>query len=193
VRLWLVGSLSWAITVGWLMWPGHAPQDYARYWYYRLAHREVLEERRSNEVAAMKELDTAVTEIRARYDVTRAQHMPPPVVPGQSRLVGPDDPGINAFELDLTLERALGGPHYHYGRAVVTKEGSKEVEGVLKTEYGPGGSPQLTEFNRLEAELDGNEREIEWWAAYMLAPPMILLIVGASLLWALRGFGQPRR
>ena len=34
------------------MWPGDAPQEYVRYWYYRLAHPEVLEERHANEAAA---------------------------------------------------------------------------------------------------------------------------------------------
>jgi hypothetical protein len=45
---------------------GDAPQDYARYWYYRVAHPEVLKERRANEAAATKQRDAALGEMRAR-------------------------------------------------------------------------------------------------------------------------------
>jgi hypothetical protein len=71
LRLWLVGSLLWAVPVGWLTWPGDAPLEYLRYWYYRVAHSEVLGELRANDAAAAKKWDAAWPDIRARYDATR--------------------------------------------------------------------------------------------------------------------------
>jgi len=56
LRLWLVGSLLWAVSVGWLTWPGNSPQQYARYWYYRVAHSEILKERRDTRSAALARL-----------------------------------------------------------------------------------------------------------------------------------------
>jgi hypothetical protein len=80
-RLWLLTSLLWAVSVGWLTWPGDAPQKYGRYWYYRVAHPGVLEERRANEAAATKQRDAALAEIRARYDGTRVPQVVAPVGP----------------------------------------------------------------------------------------------------------------
>ena len=52
-------------------------------------------------------------------------------------------------------------------------------------------SEQLQEFAALEGNLDWHGQRVGEWVAYMGAPPAAVLIVGASLLWALRGFRQP--
>jgi hypothetical protein len=177
LRLWLLGSLLWAVPVGWLTWPGDAPQDYVRYWYYLVAHPEVREERRDNEAAAAKQRDTALAAVRGRYDGTRKP------------FVAPDPPREGTRdELDALLFNKL----YHYGREkwVITKEELDEAEKVLRDLPPQPESEQLQEFTELEGRLDWNEERVRWWAAYTLAPPIAVLIVGASLLWALRGFRQ---
>ena len=65
-----------------------------------------------------------------------------------------------------------------------------ELDRVLRTEFTQPQSYQLQEFITLERDLDWNGEQTSWWAAYMFAPPIAVLIVGASLLWALRGFRQ---
>jgi hypothetical protein len=178
LRLWLVGSLLWAVPVGWLTWTGDAPQDYVRYWYYRVAHPEVLEERRANEAAATKQRDAALAEIRARYDGTRV----PRVDVGPH--VGTRDE-LRALSLNV-----IG----HYGRDewIITKEELDEAERVIRTEFAQPESEQLQEFTTLEGRLGWNGERASWWAAYTFAPPIAVLIIGASLLWAVRGFRQTR-
>lgn len=177
LRLWLVGSLLWAVPVGWLTWPDDAPQEYFRYWYYRIAHSEVLEERRANEVAANKQRDAALAEIRARYDGTR--------VP---RVVS-DTPHQGTLD---ELEALFLNNGYHYGRDkwVITKEELDEANKVLRTQYPQPESEQFQDFTTLEGRLDWNREHISWWAAYTFAPPIAVLLVGVSLLWALRGFRE---
>jgi hypothetical protein len=51
-------------------------------------------------------------------------------------------------------------------------------------------SEQLDEFIGLEACLISNREQIGRWIATALVPPAVLFIIGASLLWALRGFRQ---
>jgi hypothetical protein len=93
IRLWLVGSVFLAVPVGWLTWPGDAPQEYARYWYYRVAHSEVIDERRTNNAAVARQRAEAVSEIRGCYDRWRVAHAAPtmsglpdlqPAAPGQA-------------------------------------------------------------------------------------------------------------
>jgi hypothetical protein len=140
-RLWLVASLLWVVAVGWLTWPGAAPEQYVRYWYYRVAHSEVVEWQRNAAAADYKaRVDAVDNALRGKVQVPT----PPP---------------------DHT------------------------------TDFAQLGSPQLQElqeFTSLEALLDEYEIETERWLAYTFGPPVILLIVGASLLWAVRGFaGTP--
>jgi len=135
LRLWLVGSLLWAVSVGWLTWPGNSPKQYARYWYYRVAHPEILKERRNTEAEWAKQRD--------------------------------------AFSKDQP-------PH----------QGTAEELAALAQKLKPE-SEQLQEFAALEGNLDWHGQRVGEWVAYMGAPPAAVLIVGASLLWALRGFRQP--
>jgi hypothetical protein len=65
-----------------------------------------------------------------------------------------------------------------------------EAERVIRTEFARPESEQLQEFTTLEGRLDWNGERASWWAAYAFAPPIAVLIIGASLLWALRGFRQ---
>lgn len=180
-RLWLVASLLWAVSVGWLTWPEDAPQDYVRYWYYRVAHPEVLEERRANEAAATKQRDAALAEIRARYDGTRV----PRVAPDRPHTLTLDE--LRALEPALELNNI-----YHYGRDQweITRVELDEAYRVIRTEFPQTESEQLQEFTTLEGRLDWNTEVAGWWAAYTFAPPIAVLIIGASLLWALRGFRQ---
>jgi hypothetical protein len=143
LRLWLVGSLLWAIPVGWLTWPGNSPQQYAGYWYYRLAHPEILKERR---------------DLEAEWEKQREEFFKdePPQPPHQ----------LTAEELADLASRLL--PR-------LTPE-----------------SEQLHEFRSLEEHLDWHGERVGEWAAYMFAPPFAVLIVGSSLLWALRGFRRTR-
>jgi hypothetical protein len=147
LRLWLVASLLWAVPVGWLTWPGDAPQDYARYWYYRVAHREVLEERAANEAATAEQRDAAWAEIDARYD---------------------------------------GRPH------ALTSDELQEVLDRITSTARPE-SEQLQKFTTLERDLSWDGEHACWWAACTFVPPIAVLIVGSSLLWALRGFRQTQQ
>jgi hypothetical protein len=176
LRLWLVGSLLWVVPVGWLAWPEDAPQEYVQYWYNRVAHPEVLDERRANEAAAANQRDVALAEIRARYDGTRVPRVPHHG--GQGTL---DELGA------LFLNKVD-----HYGRDdwEITKQELDEADKVLRTDFPQPESEQLREFTTLEGSLDWNRERISWWAAYTFAPPIVVLIVGASILWALRGFRQ---
>jgi hypothetical protein len=175
-RLWLVASLLWAAPIGWLAWPGNAPQEYARYWYYRVAHLEVLKERRANEAAATKQRDAALAEIRTRYDATRVTHVAPTSRVGTLK------------DLTLLELKTFDGFEYDRPSQDITQEELEEVDKVLRTEFPQPESDQLQEFTTLEGRLDWNGERASWWAAYTFAPPIAVLIVGASLLWALRGF-----
>jgi hypothetical protein len=178
LRLWLIASLLWAVPIGWLTWPGDAPQEYVRYWYDRVAHSEVLEERSANEAAATKQRDAALAEVRARYDGTR---VPRVVAPVRSHVGTIED--LGARELNIL---------YHYGRDQweITNEELDETDRVIRTEFPQPESEQLQEFTTLEGRLDWNGERASWWAAYTFAPPIAVLIIGASVLWAFRGFRQ---
>jgi hypothetical protein len=154
LRLWLVASLLWAAPVGWLAWPGDAPQEYARYWYYRVAHPEILEERRSNEIAATKQRDAALAEIRARYDGTR---LPRVVAPDGS----PTGPHVGTLDEAELLELNNG---YHYGRDkwIITKEELDEAKRVIRTEFAQPESEQLQKFTTLEGRLGWNGEPASW-------------------------------
>jgi hypothetical protein len=191
LRLWLVGSMLWVVVVGWLMWPADAPQQYGLYWYYRVAHTEVLDKRRANEAAAAAERDKSIAEIRMRYNGTRTMRVESSE---KSRQVTPNE--LDAFNLHLELG---AGVDYCQSPCEMSHDELNELEKVAhawreRVLTPPGEvsvypeSPQLYEFRKLEAERDDNERAIEWWAAYTFGPPVILLVVGASLVWALRGF-----
>jgi hypothetical protein len=182
-RLWLVASLLWAVAVGWLTWPDDAPQQYVRYWYYRVAHPEVLDERLANAAAAEAKRDKAVAEIRARYDRTRATHV------SSEGAAGTGQKMITDHDLAVRVLKILG---IDYGQQDPSDQELDEVGRALKTDFAQPGSPQLQEFTRLEATRDWHESETEWWLAYTFGPPVILLIVGASLLWAARGFAGTR-
>jgi hypothetical protein len=107
------------------------------------------------------------------------------VNPGSARLHNPrphfDD--LRALELNIMN-------HYRRGEWEITKEVLDEADKVLRALPAPPESEQLQEFTTLEGRLDWNEERTSWWAAYTLAPPIAVLIVAASLLWALRGARQ---
>jgi hypothetical protein len=133
----------------------------------------------SNEAAATKQRDAALAEIRARYDGTRVPR------------IAPDGPHV------LTLDelRALElNKMYHYGRDEweITKEELDETDRVLRTALPQAESEQLQEFTTLEGRLEWNGERAGWWVACTFAPPIAVLIVGASLMWALRGFRPSR-
>ena len=116
LRLWLVASLLWAVPVGWLTWPGDAPQEYLRYWYCRVAHPEILKERRDNEAAAGKQQDAALAAVRERYDGTRKP------LPRELTL---DDLKALAFN-------NLEFPHHGREKWVITKEERDEVREAVR-------------------------------------------------------------
>jgi hypothetical protein len=168
LRLWLVGSVLWAVPVGWVTWPGEAPQEYLKYWYYRIAHPQVLDELSANKAAATKQRYAALAEIRARYDATR-------VAPGPHQLT--------ADEMERLWTWNYGSI---YGRNwnEVSKEEADEVKKVFDTELAQPGSEQLQKFLTLERSVEWNKEQVSWWATYTFAPPIIVFIVGTSLMWA---------
>jgi hypothetical protein len=152
-----------------------------RYWYYRVAHREILEERRANAAAATEQRNAALAEIRARYDATRvARPKPEPKrTPDGRRSLEDED----LWEIPFHGEQPYGRHWWE-----TSPEERAEVDRVRGTKFEQPESEQLQEFTTLEGRLDWNWEVTGWWVTYTFAPPIIVLILGASLFWALRGF-----
>jgi hypothetical protein len=70
----------------------------------------------------------------------------------------------------------------------ISSEERAELDRVRHTNFAQPESEQLQEFISRENHLDWNGEQTSWWATYTFAPPIIVFIVGTSLVWALRGF-----
>jgi hypothetical protein len=178
-RLWLVSSLFWVISVGWLAWPGDALPEWSEYWYYRLARSDVLDERRASIAAASRQRDKAVAEIRSRYDATRL------------KCDDPESPHrVTSSELRRIIFTSDGKPiDYQRKACEISDTELDDLEKVLyHTTFMQPESKSLERFALLENRQDFDGSLIRGWVSYTLLPPLIIFVVGASVLWALRSF-----
>jgi hypothetical protein len=171
LRLWLVGSLTWAASVGWLTWPPIQPYDRFLYWHYRVAHpgdyKEMLLAAHATLGATHK---AAIADIRARYDKTR--------VPRTSHTGPMTDNEMRAVTLN-------NQENYERRDWEITKEELDEVDATYNK-----STPEWDEFTGLTMRLDETGERIKNWATYTFTSTIAFVAVGAGLLWALRGFRQ---
>jgi len=170
LRLWVVGTILWVVTFGWIEWPGDAPQTYLRYWYYRVAHPEWFAEGWNDEYRVRTgepNREGAIAELKARS--ARAKM---------------EAEGSNQGTRE-ELYALLNAPPY------MNKLGDQELERIAETPV--ADDPAAARLRSLETDLSWSETRLSRSASYALLPPALVFILGASLLWALRGFARTPR